>query len=44
MWCCGVVTRVKRRDDKMIKIDIKWKESFIACGEKETQMGIWDVS
>ena len=19
MWCCGLVTRVKRRDDKMIK-------------------------
>ena len=27
------VTRVKRRDDKMIKVDIKWEESFIACGE-----------
>ena len=24
MWCCGIVTRVKRRDDNMIKVDIKW--------------------
>ena len=31
-WCCGIFTRVKRRDDKMIKVDIKWEESFIACG------------
>ena len=35
MWCCGIVTRVKRRDDKMIKVDIKWEESFIACGESD---------
>ena len=27
------VTRVKRRDDKIIKVDIKWEESLIACGE-----------
>ena len=32
MWCCGIFTRVKRRDDKMIKVDIKWEESFIALG------------
>ena len=24
-----------RRDDKMIKVDIKWEESFIACGESD---------
>ena len=33
MWCCRIVTRVKRRDNKMIKVDIKWEEFFIACGE-----------
>ena len=33
MWCWGIVTRVKRRDNKMIKVDIKWEESFNACGE-----------
>ena len=35
MWCCEIVTRVKRRDDKMIKIDIKWEESFISCGDSD---------
>ena len=35
MWCCGIVTIVKRRDDKMIKVDIKWEEYFIACGESD---------
>ena len=35
MWRCGVVTRVERRDDKMIKVDIKWEEYFIACGESD---------
>ena len=35
MWCCGIVTRVKRRDDNMIKVDIKWEESFIACCESD---------
>ena len=25
MWCCGIVTKVKRRDYKMIKVDIKWE-------------------
>ena len=29
------VTRVKRRDDNMIKVDIKWEESFISCGESD---------
>ena len=33
MRCCVIVTTVKRREDKMIKVDIKWEESFIACGE-----------
>ena len=35
MWCCVIVMRVKRRKYKMIKADIKWKESFIACGESD---------
>ena len=35
MCCCGIVTIVKRTDDKMIKLDIKWEESFIACGERD---------
>ena len=35
MWCYGIVTRVKRSDDKMIKVDIKWEEYFIACGESD---------
>ena len=35
MWCCGIFTRVNRRDDKMIRVDIKWEESFIACGESD---------
>ena len=35
MWCCGIVTRVKRRYDKMIKVDIKWEESFIAFSESD---------
>ena len=35
MWCCGIVTRVNRRYDKMIKVDIKWEEYFIACGESD---------
>ena len=25
--------RVKRRDENMIKVDIKWEEYFISCGE-----------
>ena len=24
-----------RRDDKIVKVDIKWEESFIACGESD---------
>ena len=35
MCCCGIVTRVNRRDNKMIKVYIKWEESFIACGESD---------
>ena len=35
MWCCGIATRVKRRYGKMIKVDIKWEEPFIACGESD---------
>ena len=35
MWCCGIVTRVKKREDKIIKVDIKWEDSFISCGESD---------
>ena len=35
MWCCGIVTRVKRRDKKMIILEIKWEESFVSFGESE---------
>ena len=33
MWCFGVVDRVNTRDDKVIKVYIKWDEQFFACGE-----------
>ena len=33
MWCCGVVEIATTRDDKVIKVDIKWDEQFVACGE-----------
>ena len=35
MWGCGVVYRVNTRDGKVIKVDIKWDEQFVACGESE---------
>ena len=35
MWCFGVVERVKKRDDKVIKVDIKWDEQFVTCGESD---------
>ena len=35
MWCCGVVERVNTRYDKVIKVDIKWDEQFVACGESD---------
>ena len=35
MWCCGVFERVKIRYDKVIKVDIKWDEQFVACGESD---------
>ena len=35
MGCCRVVDRVKTRYDKVIKVDIKWDEQFVACGESE---------
>ena len=35
MWCCVVVDRVKKRDDKVIKVYIKWDEQFVACGESD---------
>ena len=35
MWCCGIVTETKRRDTKMIMVDIKQEEPFLSCGESE---------
>ena len=35
MWCYGVFGIVKTRDDKLIKVDIKWDEQLVACGEIE---------
>ena len=35
MWCFGVVERVKKRDDKVIEVDIKWDEQFVTCGESD---------
>ena len=35
MRCCGVVERVKTRDDRVIKVDIKWNEQFCACDESD---------
>ena len=35
MWCCGIVKRVKRSYNKMIKVDIKWEESFISFDESD---------
>ena len=31
----GDVTRVKKRDDKVIKVNIKWDKEFVAFGESE---------
>ena len=33
MWCCGVVHRATRRDNKVIMTEIKWDKDFITCGE-----------
>ena len=35
MLCCGVVERVKTPDEKVIKVDIKWDEKFVACAESD---------
>ena len=43
MWCCGVVNRMKTRYDKLIKVDIKWNEQFVACGESEKMEEILNV-
>ena len=26
---------MKKRDDKLIRVDIKWDEQFVACGESD---------
>ena len=49
MRCCGVFERVKTRDYKVIKVDIKWDEQFVACGESDKMEIIlkkhrWDPS
>ena len=35
MWCCGVVERLKISDENVIKLDIKWDEQFVVCGESD---------
>ena len=35
LWCCGVVEIVKTRYEKVIKVDLKWDEQFVAFGESE---------
>ena len=35
MWCCGDVERVKTRDDKVIKVEIKCDLHFFVCGESD---------
>ena len=44
MWCCGAVERVKRRDDKVITVDIKQDGQFIARGEIEETEEILNIS
>ena len=29
MWCCGVIDIVNTKDDKVIKVEIKWDEQFL---------------
>ena len=47
MWCCGIIHRVKSRNDKVIKADIKWDKEFVACGEsgvteKLLKINLWN--
>ena len=35
MWCCGVVQLVRQRDDKELRLDVRWDKEFIAEGESE---------
>ena len=35
IWCCGVVEIVKTTDYRLIKVDIKRDEHFVACGESK---------
>ena len=35
LWCCGVADIVKTSYYKVIKLDIKWDEQFVAYGESE---------
>ena len=49
MWSCRVVEELKTKDDKVIKVDIKWDEQFFACGESEKMEGmlncfLWNTS
>ena len=41
LWCCGVVDRVKKRDDRVIEVDIKWDEQFVACSESNKMEEIY---
>ena len=29
MWCCCIVERVKKRDDKMIEVDVRQSEELL---------------
>ena len=47
MWCCGEVTRVKKRNDTEMVVDIKWGKDFVAEGENEKgeeilKKGLWN--
>ena len=35
MWCCGVIDIVNTKDDRVIKVDIKWDEQFFGCSESD---------
>ena len=39
MWCCGVVQLVRQRDDKELRLDVRWDKEFIAEGESEKNRG-----
>ena len=42
MWCCGVFERDNTRDYKVIKLEIKLDEQFVACGESDKMEEIFN--